>query len=319
MARLIQIYSEHSCGGGRQGKLRMYVHRAGSDVFVRAPAKLNLFLEVLRKRGDGFHDIETLMVPIGLYDNLNFQPQPDGPIQVSCCWARSADTADCGPLPAESDNLVTKALVKLRDCAGVAQGAKVELVKSIPSAAGLGGGSSDAAAALVAANLGWNLGLSLAELAQIASELGSDVPFFLFRSAAICRGRGEQIEPVTGLGRLHFVVVRPPVGLSTADVYRRCRPAVSPGRVEPLVAALRRGEMRGLGERLANRLEPPAMEMSPWIGRLKKEFAEADCPAHQMSGSGSSYFGICRHARHARAIAGRLRSRGLGRVLAVSS
>jgi 4-diphosphocytidyl-2-C-methyl-D-erythritol kinase len=297
----------------------MYVHRAGSDVIVRAPAKLNLFFEVLRKRGDGFHDIETLMVPIGLYDNLIFQPQPDGSIRVACRWAQSADSAHYGALPAESDNLVTKALVRLRDRTGTTQGASVELIKSIPSAAGLGGGSSDAAAALVAANLGWNLNLPLDELAQIAGELGSDVPFFLYRSAAICRGRGEQIEPVAGLGRLHFVVVRPPEGLSTPEVYRRCRPAESPGRVEPLVAALRRGEMRGLGERLANRLEPPAMELSPWIGRLKKEFAAAGCPAHQMSGSGSSYFGICRHAGHARAIAGRLRSRGLGRVMAVSS
>src|SRR5205823_2480704 len=124
--------------------------------------------------------------------------------------------AALGELPQEADNLVTRAMQMLRSQAHVAAGARVQLLKRIPSAAGLGGGSSDAAAALVAANAGWELNWPQAELAALAARLGSDVPFFLGHGPALCRGRGEQIEPVGGLGCLHFVLVRPPAGLSTA-------------------------------------------------------------------------------------------------------
>ena len=122
-------------------------------------------------------------------------------------------------MPEGPDNLVVRAVELVRRRAGVRRGAKLLLVKRIPAAAGLGGGSSDAAAALVAANEGWRLGRSRDELADWAAELGSDVPFFLAGGPAICRGRGERVEPVAGLGALDFVVVRPPEGLSTAAVY----------------------------------------------------------------------------------------------------
>ena len=204
------------------------------------------------------------------------------------------------------------------NCSAIAQGidrrAQVRLTKRIPSAAGLGGGSSDAAAALVAANLVWGIGWSRERLDAVAAELGSDVPYFLYSGPAVCRGRGEQIGPVARFGRYHVVVVRPPAGLSTASVYRTCRPSVSPRKVEPLLAALRRGDVRQLRRRMHNALQPAAQSLSPWIERLASEFARMDCLASQMSGSGTSYFGICRNAGHALAVAGRLRSRRLGYV-----
>jgi 4-diphosphocytidyl-2-C-methyl-D-erythritol kinase len=195
----------------------------------------------------------------------------------------------------------------------------MSLVKRIPAAAGLGGASSDAAAALVAANLGWNLGWTRERLMELAAELGSDVPFFLTEvGAAVCRGRGEQIAPLRA-ARLHVVVVRPPVGLSTPQVYRRCRPAAAPASVQNLRQALECGNAAGVARQLANRLQAPAAELTTWIGQLEDEFSRQDCLGHQMSGSGSSYFGICRSARHAQRVASRLRARQAGMVYAAAT
>ena len=216
----------------------MYVHRLAASAVVRAPAKLNLFFEVLARRGDGYHEIETLMVPIGLFDTLTACANPTGEVRLTCHQAAvGADDATFGTLPPERENLAWRAAQLLRQRAGVEQGISLELVKRIPSAAGLGGGSSDAAAALLAANALWNLDWTPAALAELAAELGSDVPFFLAGGAAICRGRGERVAAVGGLLPLHFVVVRPPVGLSTAEVYGHCEVATQPRDAAPLVGA----------------------------------------------------------------------------------
>jgi 4-diphosphocytidyl-2-C-methyl-D-erythritol kinase len=163
------------------------------------------------------------------------------------------------------------------------------------------------------------LNLSPLELASIAAEVGSDVPFFLGRGPAICRGRGERIEPVAGLGSLHFVVVKPPVGLSTADVYRACRPAAQPQQAGPLTAALRQGRLRQAGGLMFNRLQAAAETLSETIGELQTKLARLDVDGRLMSGSGTSCFALCRNARHARRIARQLSVRGVGRVYAVRS
>ncbi len=299
----------------------MNVHRLAAGVLVQAPAKVNLFFEALAKRSDGFHEIETLMVPISLFDTLIASPSDSGQVRVDCRWVAGVDGAaeSLGDLPSEHDNLVTRALHLLRERAGTARGIHVSLIKRIPSAAGFGGASSDAAAALLAANALWSLGWPRAALADLGGELGSDVPFFLGSSAAVCRGRGERIEPVSGTGNLHLALVRPPEGLSTARVYAHCVPADPPRSVEPLIGALRAGDMRGISGLLHNRLEGAAVTLSPWIPRLRAELAAQDCLAAQMSGSGTGYFGICRHARHADRVARRLRARGIGHVYAVST
>ncbi len=332
----------------------MHVYRSNARVAVLAPAKLNLFFEVLGKRNDGFHEIETLMVPISLSDSLSFSPDSSGRISLDCRWAgqhspreqepprdphppkkqpppnetqtvserpRAADSSSSaeslGALPPEADNLATKAAALLRERAGIGAGAKMRLIKRIPAAAGLGGGSSDAAAALLAANIGWKLDWPIERLMDLAGELGSDVPFFLAGGAAICRGRGEIVEPVGRLGALYGVVVRPPVGLNTALVYRHCQPGRPARHVEPLLRALRRADLGRLKSLMHNRLEDAAVELCPWVRRLQKEFGRLNCVATQMSGSGTSYFAICHQARHARRVAGRLRSRGVGRVYTV--
>jgi 4-diphosphocytidyl-2-C-methyl-D-erythritol kinase len=306
------------------------IRRLSDGVQILAPAKLNLFFEVLARRSDGFHEVETLMAPLDIYDTIVIRDaspratQP--PVAIDCAWVAGyriphpgkhladAGVAGLEELPKDIENIAVRAIDLLRQRASVDKGARVRLTKRIPSAAGLGGGSSDAAAALVGANLVWGLDWSSQRLGAVAAELGSDVPYFLYSGPAVCRGRGEQIEPVARFGRFHVVVVRPPAGLSTASVYKVCRPSASPRKVEELLSALRRGDVRRLGGRLHNALQPAAHVLSPWIGRLAGEFARMDCLASQMSGSGTSYFGICRNAGHALAVARRLRSRQLGYV-----
>lgn len=300
----------------------MHVHRSEVGLVVHAPAKLNLFFEVLAKRDDGYHEIETLMCPVGLYDTLYFREEPSERLELTCQRTNGASEPTGFKrevLPEGRENLVLQAVELLRQRAGVDSGATLRLVKRIPIAAGLGGGSSDAAAALVAANRGWGLGWSPDRLARVSAELGSDVPFFLTGGPAICRGRGERVEPVAMAAALHFAVVFPPEGLSTAAVYGACRPAKHPQTLAPLLQALTRTDIKRTGRLLFNRLQPAAEKLSPWIERLQREFAREDCLGHGMSGSGTSYFGLCRHARHARRVAKRLEANGVGSVFVVQS
>ncbi len=266
------------------------------------------------------------MCPISWCDTLCFREETSSEdLELECQWGSVAghplagDGSGFSDVPRDGRNLVVRAVGLIRRRTGTNRGARLRLIKRIPTAAGLGGGSSDAAAALVAANLGWKLGLSVPELAALAAELGSDVPFFLTRGPAVCRGRGERIEPVSGLGQLHFVVVRPPEGLATAAVYGVCRPAQAPRPLQPLVDALRQGNARRAGGLLFNRLQAAAERLSPWIGRLNRLFAGENCLGHGMSGSGTAYFGLFRSALEARRVARRLLARGVGCVLAVRS
>ncbi len=301
------------------------------EVTLRAPAKINLFLEVLGRRPDGYHDLETLMVPIGLWDHLYIVDDPDGRVTVRCHWAtgltKSRDGQDAAsqgwpPLPQGDENIAARALLLLRERAGVEHGATLTIEKSIPSAAGLGGGSSDAATALLAGNELWKLSWSRDRLSELAAELGSDVPFFLADRAAICRGRGERIELVESYCRWPIVVVCPPEGLSTAAVYRECgataEPPADARSAAPLVEALCSGDLRRVAESLFNRLQPPAARLSAWIDRLRHDFAAQGCIAAQMSGSGTSYFGLCRTALEAQHLAAKLRGAGHARAFATT-
>lgn len=311
---------------------RMYPR---SDLFMRtarAPAKLNLFLEILGRRGDGFHELETLIVPIRLGDWLTLVPTPpteDGRpgeilLDVRNCLAIRPPSRPC-VVPSGAANLVVRALELLRERSGCRYGARVELVKQIPAEAGLGGGSSDAAAALRLANRAWQLDWPKEQLTELAAELGSDVPFFLAGCAAVCRGRGERIEPLPPMSPLHFVVVKPSDDLRTADVYRAyndrndAAPNKKSLRLDQIVPTLHCGRWIGLQQWMHNRLQAAASTLSPWIEQLQWIFEQFDCLGHQLSGSGSAYFGVCRHALHARRLATLLRQRQLGLVYATRS
>jgi len=300
----------------------MHVLRRRREFEVWAPAKVNLFLEVLSRRDDGYHEIETLMCPVDLYDTLYFRDEPRGRVTLECEFAAGVRQQVAGTtedFPEGSDNIVVRAIELLRRDAGVTGGAALRLVKRIPVAAGLAGGSSDAAAALITANIVWGLGYSVDALRRIGAQLGSDVPFFFGHGAAVCRGRGERIEPVNIGGTLHLVVVRPPDGLLTSDVYAACRPATRARPVAPVVKALQEGATHAIGSLLHNRLQGAAEGLSRSVTELRRTFERLDLAGHQMSGSGTSYFGICRHAREARRLRAYLEARGIGTTYAVAS
>lgn len=307
----------------------------GPTIEIHAPAKLNLHLEILARRDDGFHEIETLMTPVTIFDTLSFSACSSGQIELTCRWAEgvsarqqtavptarddaSGQSSLWGDLPRGTENIVVRAVEKLRCHAGAQLGAKIQLVKRIPSAAGLGGASSDAAAALTAANQAWKLGWTRNRLAALSAELGSDIPFFFRGGSAVCRGRGERIDPME-VPRLYFVVARPPAGLSTPEVYRGCQVPEVACSLERIQCAARQGSAAAVGRALTNRLQSSAGRLSPWVDRLEREFARVDCLGHQMSGSGSSFFGICRNRRHARRVAAELRARDVGAVFCAVS
>jgi 4-diphosphocytidyl-2-C-methyl-D-erythritol kinase len=299
---------------------------------IRAPAKLNLFLDVLGRRGDGFHDLETLMVPIRLADHLSLSPtratseSEPGAIQldVDHSWPVGAP-AFSQKVPAGPDNLVVKALRLLQERSGRRLGARVRLLKRVPMAAGMGGGSSDAAAALRLANHAWQLNWKADRLTELAAQLGSDIPFFVSPGAAICRGRGEQVQRVRELSALHFVIVKPPVALGAGEVYtaydsiKEQEAPTARGELKRWVAAMRRGAPGSLASWMHNGLQTAASALSPCVDKIRRAFSELDVIAHQLTGSGSAYFGVCRHAQHARRLASILRTQQLGLVYATRS
>jgi 4-diphosphocytidyl-2-C-methyl-D-erythritol kinase len=273
------------------------IRRDETSVLVSAPAKVNLHLEVLRRRPDGYHDLETLMVAVGLYDTLEFKDDSTGDVRLSC---------DQPDLPTGRENLVWRAAELLRRHAGNPTGATIRLWKRIPLAAGLAGGSSDAAATLAGLNVLWRLGLSNAELSRLGAELGSDVSFFFAAPAAWCTGRGDIVRPLRLPRPLYFVLACPPVGLSTAEVFRNLVVPERPISGEAICQALEAGDAEEIGRRLHNQLQPVAERLCPAVSRLREQLAARNPAGVLMSGSGSTVFALCRDAAEALCV-----SRGL--------
>ena len=281
---------------------------------VLAPAKLNLFLRIVARWPDGFHDIESVMASIDIYDTLTFELSSPSEIELAVVDSSARTQAGSMRLeaPVGPENLVVRAANLLRQHAGCELGARISLIKRIPSSAGLGGGSSDCAASLMGLNRLWNLRLPRSELVALAGQLGSDVAFFLSEyPVALCVGRGEQIEPLRISTGLHFVLAKPASGLSTPAVYRQCLPDKSGQQVGGFVESLTAGAIGDMARRLHNGLQAPAESLSSDVRGLRQLFEQLPVAGHQMSGSGSSYFGICASRRQALRVASRLRSAGV--------
>lgn len=290
----------------------MFFRWSDRALIVDAPAKLNLFLRIVRKRPDGFHDIDTVMSAIDLYDTLEFTTGEEDGLRLSVDLAVSPVTGvTVDTIPTGAENLVIRAAELLRQRTGNISGAHIRLIKRIPSAAGMGGGSSDAAAALLGLNELWRLQLTRAELVELAAQLGSDVAFFLGGSTtARCTGRGEILEPLNLPESLHFVVAKPSAGLSTPLVYKHCRPDVEGFSPEGLIENWSRGSIAEAARCLHNGLQAPAESLSEAVRGLREAFDRLPVLGHQLSGSGTAYFGICHNRGQALQIAGRLRSAG---------
>jgi 4-diphosphocytidyl-2-C-methyl-D-erythritol kinase len=263
---------------------------------LSAAAKVNLTLEVLGKRPDGYHEIATVMQTVDLADRLILE---------------DADTlqlhASASGVPTDGTNLALRAAQALREAANITRGARLSLDKRIPVAAGLGGGSADAAAALVGLNRLWGLRWPRARLEAIAVRLGMDVPFFLRGGGALATGRGEELEPVEAGGSA-LVLVNPRFGSSTAEVYGRVSPEMySDGkRAAALIDALGSRRAVRIAASLYNGLEAAVAPVHPEIGRMKAALLAAGALGAVMSGSGPTVFGVARSFEHARQIRARL-------------
>lgn len=269
---------------------------------VETPAKINVGLAVLGKRPDGYHEIESLVVAIALTDRLEGRLTADGAVPLT---VESKD----GQTPADESNLVMKAARLLQRQSGTGHGAALRLVKKIPVGRGLGGGSSDAAAALVLLNEMWKLGLSPEKLAELAASLGSDVPFFLGSPVAIMRGRGEVLEPRPTRVRGRIILLSPPFGLPTKDVYSRVRPGLTPGEGRAILYEgwLRGGNLGELGRQLVNDLEAPARELRSEMLELRGALEKAGAACVSMSGSGSAVYALVASEEEAKLVMGNLR------------
>jgi 4-diphosphocytidyl-2-C-methyl-D-erythritol kinase len=276
----------------------MLIDRYADDVVVWAPAKVNLFLEILGKRPDGYHEIATLMAAIRLYDTLVFKEGPAGAIHLGSSQSRLST----GP-----DNLIVRAAELLREHTGCKRGATIRLVKRIPLSAGLAGGSTDAAAALAGLNELWRLGLDKAQLTTLGARLGSDVPFFFGGPAAWCTGRGEMVAPLDCKKTLELVLLCPPFGLASRDVYTEVKVPANPASGEDMQRAVREGNVEAIGRALFNRLEEPAQRLCPELIRFRERLAHQKPAGVLMSGSGSTWFALCRTRAEARRVARQLR------------
>ena len=265
----------------------------------RAPAKLNLGLHVLRRRPDGFHDLATVFLPIGWADRL--AAEPAATVSLAC-----SDPA----LPTDERNLVVRAALALREWAGVERGARLRLTKRVPYGAGLGGGSSDAAAALRLLARLWSLDVPDDARAALALDLGSDVPFFLDGAPALASGRGERLTPLLGADggpyRCPFwlVVVVPPVHVSTARAYGLVTPS---DRDRPdLGAAVRSNDLGRWQAEVANDFQAPVEAAHVAVRDVRLALLDAGAGYASLSGSGSAVFGAFETEATARAAAAAL-------------
>jgi 4-diphosphocytidyl-2-C-methyl-D-erythritol kinase len=263
------------------------------DMQFYAPAKINLSLEIKDRREDGFHEIETLMAPISLADRLTItRANSNGGIKFSC---------DDSSLPAGDDNLVVRAARLFQKSTNASEGVAILLEKKIPHGAGLGGGSSDAAATLVQLNELFETGLDQKALIDLAAQIGSDVPFFIQRSAAICRGRGEIVEPASLGLTLNLLLVRPDFGVPTPWAYGRWKEARPFEGVDYGIQ-----EFRGL--RFMNHLERPVFEKFVFLAYLKTWLRlQSEVAVALLSGSGSTLFAVLRDGVDAEQLAVRVR------------
>ena len=315
-------------------------HRGGlgassHTLMCQVPCKLNLFLEVLGKRSDGYHDLDTVMLAVDLCDTLTVRPRSDTHIslRIECSSHRLSENDPAWDVPADEGNLVVRALRRLQSELGAQCGLDVELIKRIPAQAGLGGGSADAAAALVLGGLLWTGRLNHACIARIAAELGSDLNFFLEGWsaggwAARCTGRGENVMPLTNPRDQHFVIIHPPQGCNTAEIFRKLtdqslQPPQSAGSLprnsDEMLQALALGQNERLGALLYNRLDLVAQQCNPWIDRTAKWFDRYKPLGQCLSGSGSARFCLCSDRQEAEKIGRELALLNESRVFVAST
>src|ERR1035437_1611258 len=274
---------------------------------LKSPCKVNLLLNILGQRADGFHELETVMQPVNFCDELAFERGGHG-VQLSC-----SDTT----LPTDMHNLVFRAAANFLAAAKISDGVKIHLEKKTPLAAGLGGGSGNAATTLLALNELFNQPLSLAKLDELAAALGSDIPFFLYGKPALAIGRGEKVEPLENFPALRgkaFFLIHPGFGIATPWAYQNLArfPAAlngEKGRAQKLISLLQTSDLKMAAAEFYNSLEAPVLDKFPVLSLYQEFLREHGALAALMSGSGSTTFAIAENLAAAESLAEKFKAK----------
>lgn len=274
---------------------------------LTAPAKINVFLEILGKRPDGYHELETVMLRTDFSDRLRFEHSDRAEVELTC-----TDPS----LPTDGRNLIVRAAELLRRDCDVKAGCRIHLEKHVPYGAGLGGGSSDAATAIMGLDRLWGLGLSRKDQAHFGAQIGSDVAFFFHGPAALCRGRGEIVTGLSLTDSFHFVLFCPAVHCGTSEIFSRVRLTGALMDAAPAISALANGSPKALAAGLFNRLQEATESLKPELRAIPRMLREIE-PALLgvlMTGSGSAFFGLAESRAAAQAAADQLTRPGHGIV-----
>ena len=276
------------------------------ELDLTALAKINLGLDVLRRREDGYHEIRMVMQTIHLYDRIQLRKTVEPGVRVK---------TNLYYLPVNENNLVYKAARLLQEEFELSEGVDIDLKKYIPVAAGMAGGSSDAAAVLFGMNRMFGLGLSREELMERGLKLGADVPYCVLRGTALAEGIGERLTPLCPVPRCHVLVAKPPISVSTKFVYENLKldeHTVHPD-MDALLAAIEAGDLRALASNMGNVLETVTCQHYPVIEQLKELMRECGALNAMMSGSGPTVFGLFEEKAAARAAMTAIRDKRLAK------
>ncbi|WGN88745.1 4-(cytidine 5'-diphospho)-2-C-methyl-D-erythritol kinase [Ligilactobacillus faecis] len=270
------------------------------EISEKAPAKLNFSLDTPFRHQNGEQEWKMVMIAVDLADYVH--------IKTSKKLKEITVKTDSGFLPIDQRNLAYQAAKKLKERYQIDAGVEIVIDKKIPVAAGMGGGSSDAAAVLRGLNTLWNLGLSKAQLAKIGLEIDSDVPFCVYSEPALVTGKGEVVTPIGALPPLKLIIAKPRDSVSTPSILRRIDyNAIEHQDVEGVVEAIKQKDYSQMIEKMGNALEPITADRHPEILKIKQKMLTFGCDVAQMSGSGPTVFGICQKASRAQHVYNSLR------------
>ena len=278
---------------------------------LRAMAKINLGLDVVRRREDGYHEVRMIMQTVRMYDTLELTATREPGISVR---------TNLRYLPVNEDNLVYRAAKLLMDEFQISRGLKIRLEKHIPVAAGMAGGSSDAAAVMVGVNRMFRLGLSKKELMERGVKIGADVPYCILRGTALAEGIGEQLTPLAPAPDCHVLIAKPPVSVSTKYVYENLHleQLESHPDIDGIRRAIEEGDLYGMAAKMGNVLETVTIPAYPQIGKISVMMKENGALGAMMSGSGPTVFGIYDDERKAMAAREVLKKSGLAQVVCLT-
>lgn len=280
------------------------------SIVIEAPAKINLYLEVLGVREDGYHDIRSVVAPVSLYDILHMEDS-DGHVETITDISPELINMDGGWSRASDDNIVTAAVYQMKKETGYAGGVRIRIEKNIPVGGGLGGGSADAAAALRGLNSLWGLDLPVERLQEIGARLGCDVPGLVHGGWVCIEGLGERVTPldIANNDELWLVIVNPCFPVSTGDIYSRCSSGLTSGAIpfSSMCSRLKERSLAGVSGALFNGLQETVFEKYPAIEIVAENLHGAGATGVLVSGSGASVFGLARDEGHAHDIDERVR------------